>query len=114
MISWGSSLLIVTVVSSLIPGAPTGIKTPWITMAQDRDYSCPEVRYPNPGLGTKEIPRSDGATDKFYFSVSTPEEEEKAQLQEKEREDRSWDLLHDLVIENRKDSHRIKTRGNSP
>lgn len=103
MISWGSPILIVTVLSSNIPGAPTGTIAPWVTVAQDQGHcACPEVREPNSGLGTEEVPRSEGGSDKFYFSVSTPEEGEKARLQEKEREDRSWDLLQDLVIDSRK------------
>ncbi len=103
MISWRSPLLMATVLSFIIPGAPTGIMGPWVTVAEDRDhYACPEVRKPNSGVGTEEVPRSEGGADRYYFSVSTPEEEEKARVQEKEREDRSWDLLQDLVIDSRK------------
>jgi hypothetical protein len=53
------------------------------------------------GLGVKEIPRSDGGTDKMYYSIITPEEEEKKEREEKEKQDRSWDMLPGIIIDKR-------------
>ena len=53
------------------------------------------------GLGVKEIPRSDGGTDKIYYSIVTPEEQERKEQEEKEKEDRSWELLPSIVIDKR-------------
>jgi hypothetical protein len=53
------------------------------------------------GLGTQEIPRSDGGKDKVYYSITTPDEERKAQEEEKEKADRSWDVLRNVIIDKR-------------
>jgi hypothetical protein len=53
------------------------------------------------GLGVKEFPRSDGGTDKMYYSIVTPEEEKKKEREEKEKQDRSWDLLPGIIIDKR-------------
>ena len=54
-----------------------------------------------PGLGTQEIERSDGGKDKIYYSVVTPEEEAKTKEEEKEKTDQSWDILKNVIIDNR-------------
>ena len=53
------------------------------------------------GMGVKEIERSDGGRDKVYSSVSSPEEEEKNQREEKEKVDKSFEMLRNIVIEKR-------------
>ncbi len=57
---------------------------------------------PTPGLGTKEIPRADGGKDKIYYSISTPEEEKKAPQEEKDKVEKSWDMLKGVIIDRRK------------
>jgi hypothetical protein len=57
---------------------------------------------PTPGLGTQETPRADGEKDKIYYSIVTPEEEKKTQEEEKEKQDKSWDTLKNIIIDNRR------------
>ena len=54
-----------------------------------------------PGLGTQEIPRADGGKDKIYYSITTPEEEKKAQQEEKDKVDKSLDMLKNIIIDRR-------------
>ncbi len=56
---------------------------------------------PTPGLGTKEVPRSDGGKDTTYYSITTPEEEEKARQEEKDKSDKSLDVLKNIIIDRR-------------
>jgi hypothetical protein len=64
----------------------------------ESDKDLPE---PSGGLGSQEIPRSDGGKDRLYYSVTTPEEEKKAQQEEKEKEDKSWEMLRNIIIDRR-------------
>lgn len=57
---------------------------------------------PAPGMGTREIPGEDGGKDKIYYSVTTPEEEKKAGQEEKEKLEKSWDSLRNIVIDRRR------------
>jgi hypothetical protein len=52
-------------------------------------------------LGTKEIPRPDGGKDKVYYSVTTKEEEAQQQKEEREKVEKSWDLLRNIIIDKR-------------
>jgi len=56
---------------------------------------------PAPGVGMREVPRADGGKDKIYYSVTTPEEERKAEQEEKDKVDKSWDVLRNIVIDQR-------------
>ncbi len=56
---------------------------------------------PTPGLGTQEIPRADGGKDKIYHSFITPEEEKQAEQEEKDKSDKSWDVLKNVIIDRR-------------
>jgi hypothetical protein len=56
---------------------------------------------PSGGLGSQEIPRSDGGKDRLYYSVTTPEEEKKTQQEEKEKEDKSWEMLRNIITDRR-------------
>jgi hypothetical protein len=62
----------------------------------------PEDQETSAEVGTREIPGAQGAEDKIYFSVSTPEEEKKAGQEEKEKLEKSWDVLKNIVIDRRK------------
>ncbi len=55
-----------------------------------------------PGLGTDETPRADGGKDTIYYSIVTPEEEKRKQDEEKEKQDKSWDTLKNIIIDNRR------------
>jgi hypothetical protein len=61
----------------------------------------PERILSEKGLGTQEIPRSDGGKDKVYYSITTPDEERKIQEEEKEKADKSWDVLRNIIIDQR-------------
>jgi len=56
---------------------------------------------PDKGLGTQEIPRRDGGKDKVYYSVTTPDEDRKNQEEEKEKADKSWEVLRNIIIDQR-------------
>ena len=60
-----------------------------------------ENRVPEKSLGTQEIPRIDGGRDKVYYSITTPEEERKNREEEKEKADRSWEMLNNIIIDRR-------------
>jgi len=53
------------------------------------------------GVGVLEVPRADGRKDKIYFSTMTPEEESRNAAEEKEKGDRSWDMLRNIIIDRR-------------
>ena len=55
-----------------------------------------------PGLGTQEAPRADGGKDTIYYSIVTPEEEKIKQEEEKEKQDKSWDALKNIIIDKRR------------
>jgi len=55
-----------------------------------------------PGLGTQEAPRADGGKDTIYYSTVTPEEEKIKQEEEKEKQDKSWDALKNIIIDKRR------------
>ena len=57
---------------------------------------------PTPGLGTQETPRADGGKDTVYYSIVTPEEEKKKEEEEKDKQDKSWDTLKNIIIDNRR------------
>jgi hypothetical protein len=56
---------------------------------------------PEKGLGTQEIPRDGGGSDKVYYSIATPEEEKKSREEEKEKADKSWEMLNNIIIDRR-------------
>jgi hypothetical protein len=51
------------------------------------------------GVGVLEVPRADGKKDKIYFSTMAPEEESRNATEEKEKGDRSWDMLRNIIID---------------
>ncbi len=53
------------------------------------------------GLGVIEVPRADGGKDKIYFSTFSYEEEGQAKAEEKEKVNRSWDMLKNIIIDKR-------------
>lgn len=64
----------------------------------------PEVRS---GLGSREVERPDGGKDKIYYSITTPEEESKNQREEKEKMDKSLDVLKNIIIDSQTGSRMI-------
>ena len=70
---------------------------------KEQQNSQPEKPLPEPsgGLGSQEIPRGDGGKDRVYYSVTTPEEENKARQEEKEKEEKSWEMLRNIIIDRR-------------
>ena len=56
---------------------------------------------PDKNLGTQEIPRKDGGRDRVYYSVTSPEEEKKNREEEKEKADKSWEMLNNIIIDRR-------------
>jgi hypothetical protein len=53
------------------------------------------------GVGVIEVPRTDGRKDKIYFSTMTPEEESRSAADEKEKADRSLEMLRNIIIDRR-------------
>ncbi len=54
------------------------------------------------GLGTRESIRPDGKRDTTHYSVVTPEEEERAQREEKEKMERALEILRNIIVDDRK------------
>jgi hypothetical protein len=50
------------------------------------------------GLGAKEIKKPDGREDKVYYSTTTPEEEAERGREEKEKAQKSLDMLKNMII----------------
>jgi hypothetical protein len=51
------------------------------------------------GLGIKEMQGTDGRKDKVYYSIITEEEEKASRQKEKAKEDKSWEMLHNIIID---------------
>ncbi len=64
----------------------------------DKDESAPD---PAPGIGMRETPGAEGGKDKIHYSITTSEEEKKAAQEEKEKFEKSWDVLRSIVIDRR-------------
>ena len=54
------------------------------------------------GLGTAEIERPEGGRDKIHYSTTSPEEEITRSQEEKEKMERSWEMLKNILIDQRK------------
>ncbi len=53
-------------------------------------------------LGTYDARRPDGGRDRIYYSVVTPEEEAQSRKEEKEKMEKSLDVLKNIVIDGRR------------
>ncbi len=53
-------------------------------------------------LGVKEIERPEGGRDKIYYSVTPPEEETRRTQEEKEKIEKSREMLKNIIIDERK------------
>jgi len=78
----------------LVPRAYAQPKEP--AKIPEKDGALPED-----GLGTREIPRPDGGRDRVFYSVTTPEEERKNREEEKEKNERSWEMLRNIILDRR-------------
>ena len=50
------------------------------------------------GVGTKEIKKPDGQEDKVYYSTGTPEEAAERRQEEKDKVEKSLDMLNNMII----------------
>jgi hypothetical protein len=81
--------------SFLAPPPPTAME---ISGAPKKEAPAP----PAPKtLGTEEVERADGGRDRIYFSTMSPEEEKKNKDEEKEKAEKSLDLLKNIIIDRR-------------
>jgi hypothetical protein len=53
------------------------------------------------GVGVEVTTRPDGGKEVNYFSVTTPEEERKARLEEEEKMERALEILRNVIIDDR-------------
>jgi len=53
-------------------------------------------------LGVKEIERPEGGRDKIYYSITPPEEETRRTQEEKEKTEKSLEILKNIMIDRRK------------
>jgi len=53
------------------------------------------------GVGVEVTIRPDGGREVNYFSVTTPEEERKARLEEEEKMERALEILRNVIIDDR-------------
>ncbi len=53
------------------------------------------------GLGVREIERPGGGKDKVYYSITPREEEAEREREEREKLDRSWEILRNVIIDRR-------------
>jgi hypothetical protein len=53
-------------------------------------------------LGVKEIEKQGGEKDKIYYSITPAEEENKGQREEREKLEKSWEMLKNIIIDERK------------
>ena len=54
------------------------------------------------GLGVKEIEKPGGGKDKLYYSITPDREEINNQQEEKEKIEKSWEMLKNIIIDERK------------
>ena len=50
------------------------------------------------GMGTREVERPDGGKDRVYFSGPTEEERMRPRYEEKEKTEKSMDMLKNIII----------------
>jgi hypothetical protein len=53
-------------------------------------------------LGVTEVERPEGGRDKIYYSITPPEEETSRTKEEKEKIEKSWEMLKNIMIDERK------------
>ncbi len=62
-----------------------------------------QERYdPSRTVGSKEIVLPDGRRQIIYYSITDPAEDERKRREEQERLDKSWDVLKNVIIDQRK------------
>ncbi len=61
-----------------------------------------ESSVPGKDLGTQERPRPDGGKDRIYYSIQTPEEEAEKRDEEKQKLDKSLEILRNVIIDGRR------------
>ena len=54
------------------------------------------------GLGSEKIEKPDGGIEITYYSITTKEEEAARRKEEKEKVERSWEMLRDIIIIDRR------------
>lgn len=54
------------------------------------------------GLGVREIKKPNGQKDKIYYSITTPEGETESQKEEREKLEKSLEILRNIIIDERK------------
>jgi hypothetical protein len=94
---WGFLLLIFCGKEAFSQGKGEGIEKPAAPEAQPEKLSRPSPA----GVGVLDIPRPDGSKDRIYYSIITPEEESQRSKEEKEKSDRSWEMLKNVIIDKR-------------
>jgi hypothetical protein len=57
---------------------------------------------PGKDLGTYRLQRPDGGQDRIHYSIVTPEEEAKTKEEEKEKLDKSLEVLKNIMIDRRR------------
>ena len=60
-----------------------------------------ETREGKEGLGVKETLRPDGGKDRTYYSVTTLEEQQRAQQEEREKMEKALEILRNVIIDER-------------
>ncbi len=70
--------------------------------AQEQTATGHEKTPPPKDLGMYQVPRPEGGNDRIYYSVVTPEEEAKQKNEEKEKLDKSLDVLRNIIIDGRR------------
>jgi hypothetical protein len=67
-------------------------------------YQEPEKLPPRSaaGVGVLESPRPDGNKDKIHYSTIPPVEDWQRNQEEKEKSDRSWEMLKNVILDKRK------------
>ena len=54
------------------------------------------------GLGIKEVEKPGGGKDKIYYAITPAEEEIKSRQEEKEKLEKSWEMLRNIIIDERR------------
>jgi len=53
------------------------------------------------GVGVKETTRADGGKDRTYYSVTTSEEHQKIEREDREKMEKALDILRNIIIDDR-------------
>lgn len=83
-----------------------GVSDETIQLLIRRESEEREKHDPSRIVGRKEITLPDGRRQIIYYSISDPEEVDRRRKEEKEKVEKSWDVLKNLIVTPKEQNHK--------